>query len=133
MDPKRLRSVPLFEGLARKDLQKLGAWTDEVEVPAGRNLARQGEFAYEFFVIEDGTADVSRDGRQVATLGPGDFFGEIGLIRAGVRTASVVATSPMRLIVMGPREFSAMESEMPHVANHIAMKVKERVVADLGG
>lgn len=127
MDPKRLKSVPLFEGLAKKDLAQLGRWTDEVDIPAGKHLAEQGQFAYEFFVIESGTADVTQDGRHIATLGPGDFFGEIGLIRSIRRTATVIANSPMTLIVMARREFNAMESDLPHVADEIKAKLEERL------
>jgi CRP/FNR family cyclic AMP-dependent transcriptional regulator len=132
MDPKRLRSVPLFEGLAKKDLRELGRWTDEIDIPEGKHLARQGQFAYEFFVIEDGTADVTQDEKHIATLGPGDFFGEIGLIKSIRRTASVIATSPMRLIVMARREFNAMEENIPHVAEEIRKKLEERLAAGPG-
>jgi CRP/FNR family cyclic AMP-dependent transcriptional regulator len=127
MDPKRLQSVQLFKGLSRRDLEQLGRWADEVDVPVGKQLVRQGEFAYEFFVIEEGTADVAQDGEHIATLGPGDFFGEIGMLRTQRRTASVVATSPMRLIVMASREFSSMEGRMPRVAQQIREKLEERV------
>jgi CRP-like cAMP-binding protein len=131
MDPKRLKTVPLFDGLSKKELQQLGGWSDEVEIPAGKHLAEQGEFAYEFFVIESGTADVSQSGQYVTTLGPGDFFGEIGLVRSSRRTASVVATSSMSLIVMARREFKAMEADLPHVAEKIRNKVEERLGTDL--
>jgi CRP-like cAMP-binding protein len=130
MDPNRLKSVSLFKGLARKDLQRLGRWTDEVEVPAGKALAKQGELAYQFFVIEDGTADVTKDGNHVRTLGPGDFFGEIGLIRSRPRTASVTASSPMRLIVMARREFASMEADIPHVARELRSRLEERLARD---
>jgi CRP/FNR family cyclic AMP-dependent transcriptional regulator len=131
MDPKRLKSVPLFERLPRRKLQQLGKWTDEVEVPEGKYLAEQGEFAYEFFVIEDGTADVLKDGKHIASLGPGDFFGEIGLIQSVRRTATVVATSPMRLIVMARREFIAMEESAPDIADELRKAIQERMSTDL--
>ena len=132
MDPKRLTDVSLFQGLARKDLQHLGRWTDEVDIPEGKSLAEQGTFAYEFFVIEDGTADVIQDGKRISTIGPGDFFGEIGLLESQRRTASVVATSTMRLIVMTSRDFSSMRSEMPHIAEEIRKKIEERLARDRG-
>jgi CRP/FNR family transcriptional regulator, cyclic AMP receptor protein len=132
MDPKRLQSVPLFKGLSRKDLERLGRWADEVDVPAGKQLTRQGEFSYEFFVIEEGSADVARDGEHIATLGPGDFFGEIGMMETSRRTASVVATSPMRLIVMAPREFNSMEGGMPRVAQELRRKLEQRMATLLG-
>ena len=127
MDLRRLKIVPLFQGLAKKDLEQLSRWADEVEVREGEALARQGTFAHEFFIIEEGTADVTRDGGYVATLGPGDFFGEIGLIESARRTATVVATSPMRLIVMTGWDFKAMQDTMPHVAHEIQKSVEERL------
>jgi CRP/FNR family cyclic AMP-dependent transcriptional regulator len=130
MDPKSLKSVPLFEGLSSAELQQIGAWADEVDVPAGKHLADQGDFAYEFFIIESGTADVLQNDQHVASLGPGDFFGEIGLVQSGRRNATVVATSPMRLIVMARREFSTMEANLPHVAEAITKKIEERLERD---
>jgi CRP/FNR family transcriptional regulator, cyclic AMP receptor protein len=132
MDPKRLHDVSLFQGLAKKDLEHLGRWTDEVDISEGKSLAEQGTFAYEFFVIEDGTADVIKDGERITALGPGDFFGEIGLLESEKRTASVVATTPMRLIVMTGRDFSEMRSEMPHIAKEIQAKLEERLAQDGG-
>ncbi|HEX2236225.1 MAG TPA: cyclic nucleotide-binding domain-containing protein [Actinomycetota bacterium] len=133
MDPKRLKSVALFEGLSHKDLERLGRWADEVDVPEGKELIRQGRSAFEFFVIEDGTADVTRDGAPVGTLGPSDFFGELGLLQRVPRTATVVATSPMRLIVMARREFGSMEAAMPGVARQLRARLDERLVRDFGG
>lgn len=130
MDPKRLQDVSLFAGLSRKDLSDLGRWTDEIDVPEGKRLAEQETFAYEFFVIEEGTADVVQDGEPIRTLGPGDFFGEIGLLKSERRTASVVATSPMRLIVMTGRDFNAFQSENPHIAQQIREKIEERLERD---
>ena len=127
MDLRRLKIVPLFQGLAKKDLEQLSRWADEVEVREGEALARQGTFAHEFFIIEEGTADVTRDAGYVATLGPGDFFGEIGLIESARRTATVVATSPMRLIVMTGWDFKAMQDTMPHVAHEIQKSIEERL------
>src|SRR5262245_64349647 len=100
MEVRRLRSVRLFSGLSTSELERLAEWTDEVSVPAGHELAREGRFAHEFFVIEDGTAEVLQDQQHIAELGRGDFFGEIALLETERRTATVVATTPMRLIVM---------------------------------
>lgn len=130
MDPKRLQSVPLFEGLSKKELERLSRDMDEVDLPEGKELASEGSFAYEFFVIEEGTANVTREGRQVAELGPGDFFGEIALLEAERRTATVKATSPMRAIVMTGRDFQAMDREQPQIAEKVRAKVAERLAAD---
>lgn len=127
MDPKRLREIPFFSGLGKRDLEQVGRWTDEVEVPAGTVLGRQGSVAYEFFVILDGATDVHVDGRRVGELGPDDFFGEIGLLEAERRTATVTAATPMRLVVVFGREFRAMERELPQVATQVREAIAQRL------
>jgi CRP/FNR family transcriptional regulator, cyclic AMP receptor protein len=130
MDAKRLEGVGLFSTLSKQDLQKLARWTDEITVAAGSEVASEGSFAHEFFVIEDGTAEVRRDGERLAELGPGDFFGEIGLLETERRTASVVATTPLSVIVMFQREFKQMEGEMPAVADRIRSAIRARLDSD---
>lgn len=127
MDPDRLKSIPLFADLSRHERAEIARWADEVDVPAGKHLVDQGDFAYEFFVIEDGHAEVTAGGKRLADLGAGEFFGEIALIEADRRTASVVALSPMTVIVMHARDFRAMEAEMPKVAERVQQKLRERV------
>ena len=94
MDESSLRSVPLFDSLSSDERRAIAQHADEIEAPEGTELVRQGEFAYEFFVLEDGTAEVVRDGEQVAELGPGDFLGEMGIVSQAVRNATVRTTSP---------------------------------------
>jgi CRP-like cAMP-binding protein len=127
MDAKRLRDVPFFAGLGKSELAQVGQWTTQLDLPEGKVLGRQGSVAYEFFVIEDGTAVVTIDGERVTELGPGDFFGEIGLLESDRRTATVTATTPIRVIVMLGSEFRAMEREMPHVAQRVREAIKERL------
>jgi CRP-like cAMP-binding protein len=127
MDPKRLREIPFFASLGKRELDQVGAWTDEVELPAGRVLGREGSMAYEFFVIEDGAAEVTVDGKHLTDLGPGDFFGEIGLLESERRTATVTTTTPMRVIVMFGRDFRLMEREMPQVAQQIREAIEVRL------
>jgi len=127
MDRKRLGEVWLFESLDRHELDQLAEWTDEVSVGAGHELATEGRFAHEFFVILEGTAEVQQGGRTIAELGPGDFFGEIGLLETERRTASVVASTPMRVIVMFGREFRQMERDMPAVAERIRAAIRARL------
>lgn len=126
MDPGRLKSIPLFADLSDAERERIGRWADEVEVPEGKHLVDEGKYAYEFFVIEEGTAAVRHGDEMVAELGPGDFFGEIALIESIRRTASVVATSPMRAVVMFGRDFRSMENEMPAVADRIKRAVEDR-------
>jgi CRP-like cAMP-binding protein len=129
MDEKRVRSVPLFASLSKRGSRALAQQADEIDVPEGRRLAREGEFAFEFFVITDGTAEVTHDGEHVATLGPGDFFGEIGIVAAERRTADVVATSPMSLIVLTSRAFNSLRSASPSVCELIRAAIDERYSA----
>jgi CRP/FNR family transcriptional regulator, cyclic AMP receptor protein len=127
METKRLADVRLFSSLSRSDLDKLAGWTDEVRVPEGSELATEGSLAHEFFVIEDGTAEVRKGGDVIGELGPGDFFGEIGLLETERRTATVVATRPLTVIVMFKRDFRQMESEMPDVADRIRAAIRARL------
>jgi CRP/FNR family transcriptional regulator, cyclic AMP receptor protein len=126
MNDTLIRSIPLFAGVGRRRQRKLAALVDEVTVPAGTTLTAEGAYAKEFFVIVEGSARVTRRDRSpapalelLATLGPGDFFGEGGLLGAPSRSATVVATSPMRLLVTGPREFSTLMHTYPGVAGRI--------------
>ena len=127
MEAKRLGQVPLFASLSKHELEQLARWTDEVTVPEGKELATEGSFAHEFFVIEDGIAEVRKGDEVLGELGPGDFFGEIGLLETERRTASVVATRPLTVIVMFQREFKQMESDMPEVAERIRAAIRARL------
>jgi CRP-like cAMP-binding protein len=126
MDASRLRNVPLFASLSSKELERVARWADEVDVREGKQLMAQDALGYEFFVIEDGHAEVTQDGKRIRLLGPGDFFGEIALLETVRRTARVVAESPMRLVVMHRREFKQMQRELPDVAEKIEQAIRER-------
>jgi CRP/FNR family cyclic AMP-dependent transcriptional regulator len=102
--------------LPRRERRTLARVTEIVDVPAGRRLLRQGGPADEFFVIQRGRADVIRDGEPVARLGPGDFFGELAILRGGTRTASVVATTRMRIRVVPRRQFAGLLRMLPTLA-----------------
>ena len=128
MDAARLRSVPLFSSLSERERERVPRWAEEVDVEAGRPLIGQGRIGWEFFVIEEGTADVSVDGQARGELGPGDFFGEIALLEESRRrTASVVARTPMTLIVMNGRDFRYMAREMPGVAERVRDAIRRRI------
>ena len=127
MDATRLEGVGFFSSLSKKELATIAQWTDEVSVREGHELATQGQFAHEFFLIEEGSAEVTKDGERIAELGPGEFFGEIGLLETDRRTASVVATTPMRLVVMFQREFKQMEKQMPAVADRLRSAIRARL------
>jgi CRP/FNR family cyclic AMP-dependent transcriptional regulator len=126
MDESRLHAIPLFAGLAKKDRRRVAQQADEVDIEEGRHLVREGEFAYEFFAIEEGAAEVRRGDQFLADLGPGDFFGEMGLIGDTTRNASVIATSPIRAIVMTGAAFRHVDRELPEVAKQIRKAIEER-------
>ena len=132
MEESELRTIPLFESLSSDERRAIAPHADEIEVSDGTELVRQGEFAYEFFVIDDGTADVMRDDERIAELGPGDFLGEMGIVSKVVRNATVVTTSPARVIVMTEQAMRSMTATNPAVADRIAAVVEERCVSMLG-
>jgi CRP-like cAMP-binding protein len=126
MDESRLASIDLFSSLSRRERSEIAGRADEIEVDEGTHLVREGEFAYEFFVIEEGWAEVLRGGEHVADLGPGDFLGEIGIVTQAPRNASVVARSPMRVLVMSEQDFRGIARAFPAVAERIREAVRER-------
>ena len=130
MDPRAVQSIPLFAGLSKDDQKVVAQYADEVDVDTGAVLAEEGRLAYEFFAIRSGTADVTLDGRHAAALGPGDFFGEIGLLAGDRRVASVVATSPMSLVVLTGAQLRAIDSRMPGVAERIRGAMAQRIAAN---
>lgn len=120
MDPSRLSSIPLFESLSKKEREQVARFADEVDVPERKQLIEEGEIGWEFFVLESGAVEVRIGEEPVATLGPGDFFGEVALEDPEHRrTASVVATQPSTLIVMTGQAFRSVEGQMPQVAEKI--------------
>jgi CRP/FNR family cyclic AMP-dependent transcriptional regulator len=126
MDEARLSAVPLFAGLNRKERRALAPRTDEVELEEGRVIVREGEWPYEFFAIEEGTAEVRRGEQLLAELGPGDFFGEMGLVEDTRRNATVVATSALTVVVMTGQAFRQTARELPEVATKIRAAIEER-------
>lgn len=126
MKAERLRKIPLFQGLNDHQYERLERWTDEIDVPASKHLVNQGAYPHEFMVIETGAAEVTHDGEHLADLGPGDFFGEMALLLNVPRTATVVATSDVTLVVMHDRDFRAMEEEIPAIAKRVDAIMEER-------
>jgi CRP-like cAMP-binding protein len=127
MDPARLKSLPLFAELDDAERAEVAACARELTVEAGSALTTEGDNAYELFVIESGEADVHKGGELVRSLGPGDAFGEIGLLATGTRTASITATTPMKLVAIFSREFKQIEARMPKVAQELRASMRERV------
>jgi CRP-like cAMP-binding protein len=124
---EHLKSVPLFAGCTKKQLQHVAAITTELRIPSGTTLMTEGTMAHEFIVIMSGTAVVRRNGRKLAELGPGDFIGELALIMHRPRTATVVATSDMDVLVVDGRSFGPLLDEVPGLARQLLTTVAERL------
>jgi CRP-like cAMP-binding protein len=122
-----LRDVPLFAGLNRKHLERVAQLCTRTDVEPGTVLCREGSLGREFFVIIEGTANVTVDGNEVGTLGPGDFFGELALLDAGPRMATVTAQSRLAALVLSSAEFSAMLHEEPLVAVNLLPAIGARM------
>lgn len=123
---KRLREVALFADLGKRDLEALSQLADEIDVDAGKVLAREGDIGHEFFVIEAGTAEVTRNGQRVTELNAGDFFGEIALIEKESRNATVTATTPMTVIVLTAQAFRSLQLTMPAVYAAVKANIEKR-------
>jgi CRP-like cAMP-binding protein len=126
MDEHTLRTVPLFASLGKRELRRVAQVADAIDVREGKELLHQGSFAYEFMVIQDGRAEVTRDGEHVADLGPGDFLGEIAALESGTRNASVIARSPMSLIVMTAYDLRQLAASMPELDRTLRAAAEQR-------
>ena len=121
-----LAQVPLFRDLSKKHLQKVASLATQITVPAGQVLIREGEMGHEFIVVLDGEVEIRHGDDVVATLGAGDYAGEIALIEHAPRTATVVAKTPVDLDVIGRREFATLMSDEPEIAETIRATAAER-------
>jgi CRP-like cAMP-binding protein len=127
MDLARLRAIPLFSSLTDEELRRVATFATETSVGEATTILRQGDYATELYVIEEGTARVERDGAEVAALSAGDFFGEIGVLGKELRSASVVAGAPMRLIKLTQWELKRLP---PETIDRLRQAVEERRGAD---
>jgi CRP/FNR family transcriptional regulator, cyclic AMP receptor protein len=122
-----LARVPLFSTLRRRDLERVGQLADEIDVPAGKVLMRQGDAGQEFFIVLDGTIRVERDGMTIASQGPGEFVGEIALVDEAPRSATVICETPCRLLVIGHREFHELLQEQRAIEHAVLVALADRV------
>lgn len=127
-----LRRAPLFEGLSKKELTELARVTDELAVPEGAVLCREGGLGGEFFVLLEGTAAVTRNGKRLATRSAGEFVGEIALLTTSRRTATVTATTPLRCFVLTGRDFRRVLDENRAVERKVMQALAERVLSYAG-
>lgn len=129
--PKRVlehfAAVPLFARVSKKGLRAIATAADEFDVPAGRDVVGEGELGHHLFVIVSGTVKVTRKGRKVATMGPGDFFGEMALVSRAPRNATVTTESDATLMSLGAREFSGLLAREPSVAQDVMAAMADRI------
>lgn len=124
-----MRHVPLFEQCSKGELRKIAQLADEIDLPAGKVLTKEGSRGREFFVLLEGTADVRRETRLLPPLGPGDFFGEIALVTDTPRTATVTATTPVRALVITDRAFRELLHDSPKIQTKVLAAVASRLAA----
>ena len=122
-----LQNIAMFSACSKRDLQLVARRAEDVRVPAGKVLVNEGETGHEFFVILDGTARVTRHGKRVATLGAGAAFGELALLDRAPRNATVIAETPMELVVLGQREFAGIIDEVPGFARKLLAGMAQRL------
>jgi CRP/FNR family transcriptional regulator, cyclic AMP receptor protein len=132
-DPKiaAMSKVPLFARCSKRELETIASLADEVDLPAGKVLTAEGDRGREFFVLLEGTAGVRSDGRELASLGEGDFFGEIALVTDKARTATVTATTQMRALVITDRAFRELLRNSPEIQGKVLEAVADRLAATL--
>ena len=123
MDPNRLKAIPIFSHLSDEEAKRLAAFATETSVAEGQILMKQGDYSVELIAIEEGTADVLRDGEKIASLKQGDLIGEMGLFDRQPRNADVVATSPMRVLKLTHWEIRRMSED---TVNRIKATIEER-------
>ena len=126
-----IKQVPLFAGLSKRELEQIAAIADEIDLREGKELTTQGKSAREFFVLLEGSADVTKDGQRINQLGDGDFFGEIALVSRSPRTATVTATSPVRALVITDRAFRHLLEESPQIQLKVLEALAERIAPEI--
>ena len=126
MDVAQLRQIRLFSDVGEEELGELGAFAESVEFSERAEIIREGDFSRALLAIADGTAEVTRGGKHIATLGPGDVFGEVGVLDDALRNATVTATSRLKLIIMGQLEVQSLKTKAPGIYARIERLAKER-------
>jgi CRP-like cAMP-binding protein len=132
MDPGRLREVPIFSQLSDEEANRLAAFATEASVAEGQILMKQGDFSTELIGIEEGTADVIRDGKKIAALKAGDLIGEMGLLERKPRNADVIATSPMVVFKLTHWEIRRMSKDTVERIQQLIQERRQAGVADPG-
>ena len=126
-DPRDLAALPLFDALSESELAEVAAWFEARDVGQDVKLVGEGTTGHSFFVIVDGEVLVTAGGDEIATLGPGDFFGELALLATGRRTATVTTTKPSHLLVLFGTDFTRLRAQYPAVAAGLEATMEERL------
>jgi CRP/FNR family cyclic AMP-dependent transcriptional regulator len=126
-----IRNVPLFSKLSKKGLEDVAHLADEIDLPMGKVMAQEGDRGREFIVLLEGEADVTKGGRSINTMRDGDFFGEIALVTKMPRTASVTATTDVRVLVVTERDFDALLKRSPEISRGVAEALAERIAPEI--
>lgn len=126
---RHFQAIPLFSRVSKKSLRAIVQAGTETDVPAGRALVKEGEFGRHLYVVVSGTATVSKGGRKLAELGPGDFFGELAFLDGSSRSATVTAKTEVTVIVLGPREMDVIVEREPTIAKRLLEAMASRVRA----
>jgi CRP/FNR family transcriptional regulator, cyclic AMP receptor protein len=122
-----IKGVPLFSSASKQELGEIASIADEIDLPEGKVLIKEGDTGREFFVLIEGTAEVARGGKKVASIGPGDFFGEIALISKTPRNATITTTSPVRALVITDRAFRQLLDHSPQIQIGVLSALAERL------
>ena len=122
-----LTRTPLFSACSKKDLALVSKHSEHLKVPAGTEMTTEGKVGYEFYVIVDGKAAVTKKGKQVAVLGPGDSFGELSLLDRAPRNATVTAETECDVVLLGQREFNALLDVVPTLAHKLLVGLARRI------
>jgi CRP/FNR family transcriptional regulator, cyclic AMP receptor protein len=122
-----IKGVPLFASASKQELGEIASIADEIDLPEGKVLIKEGDTGREFFVLIEGTAEVARGGKKVASIGPGDFFGEIALISRTPRNATITTTSPVRALVITDRAFRQLLDHSPQIQIGVLSALAERL------
>jgi len=122
-----IKGVPLFASASKQELAEIAGIADEIDLPEGKVLIKEGDTGREFFVLIEGTAEIARGGKKVASIGPGDFFGEIALIAKTPRNATITTTSPIRTLVITDRAFRQLLDHAPQIQIGVLTALAERL------
>ena len=125
-----MQRVPLFANCSKRELAEIASIVDEIDLPAGRTLTREGEGGHEFFVLLEGAADVRRKGRKVDTIEPGDFAGELALIMKRPRNATIVTSAPVRLLVVTEQNFRGLLRRQPNIELKVMQAALDRLAPE---